>query len=589
MLAMLILCLAAGIITYYQIFKQGVFSALIMAILSIVSAIVAFNYFEILSSYLQDLGLGTYGPQAVCLVGLFMICLLILRLLTDQLIKGNMNFPLLIDRIGSGVFGLITALIVTGMIAIGFQLLPVPPSLIGFSRCPDLENPANESSLFPKGDNLVVGLIDLVSEYGFSGQNNFNHIHSNFLGDLYLNRLVLDPGSRREAGVESISLRESWVVNNTVIDVKTNEILSPDAGETFIGVRLTISGGDDKKKGAADGDGKVRFSMGQIRLAGYDENAAGQAGISAYPVGISYPGGITAEKLAINEGRLVSSGNATVDLLFSWPANLKKYPPKFVQFKRTAQAGMPSLTKIENAQPYAENLWDYVRRSSSFSSDLEKPATAAPDITCKKLAVVPDKNSQPVAAMMIPTETMMTENKAEITGKESMEKDSSGYRNLHIMLPSKTGSKEKDASPLFVPEGYTLVYLELNLSSSGLSTAVNVNLLPTLVDTYNREYTNVGFVFTGSVDKDSFVEFAYTVQDDSGELLAPKKTREKPFPDKSFLQEKAARISSGVLFYLIPSDDQIGLLGCRTRVNRVDSGEFWSLEYGIDVIPIPAP
>jgi hypothetical protein len=582
MLAMLILIVLAGIITYFQIFKQGIFSALIMAVLCIVSAIVALNYFEVLSVYLQNLGLGAYGPQAICLMGLFAVCLLILRLLTDQLIKGNMNFPLLVDRIGAGVFGMIAGLIITGMIAIGFQLLPLPPKILGFTRCPDLNNPQNESSLLPKGDNLAVGLIQLVSQYGFAGRNNFGHTHPEFLREIYLNRLVLDPASRREAGAESITLKDAWLVEDNARDIYKNEVLTPGVGETFVGVRVIISSGDDKKTGTADVDGKLRFTMGQFRLVGYDESLHNQPGLSSHPICIGYPGGVTAEKYALDAGRMVAAGNATLDLWFPWPMNLKKCPPQFVEFKRSARAPMPAPAKIEASKPYAENLWAFSRKNEN--ADLIKPAQADNNLFCRKLHTILNSESQPLEAMGIPSEQLLKEFQDKIVGKETMDLDPKGYKQVHIMLPTKS-NKEYTAKNLLIPNGYTLAYLEVDFQDYQ-SAGPDVGLLPTLVDNYNQEYVNTGFVFQGQLEKDTMVEFAYQASDADGSLLSQKKLLEKSYPDKSLLQEKGGKVQKAFVFYLVPANPQIGILGCRTRPNRSSTGDFWALEYGIDVLPV---
>ncbi|OQA01479.1 MAG: Colicin V production protein [Planctomycetes bacterium ADurb.Bin412] len=585
MLAMLILIVITGIITYFQIFKQGIFSALIMAVLCVISAFAAFNYFEVLSSYLQNLGLGSYGPQAICLLGLFTVCLLVLRLLADQLIKGNMIFPLLIDRIGAGVFGLIAGLIITGMIAIGFQLLPLPPKILGFTRCPDVTNPQKESSLLPKGDNLAVGLIQIASQYGFAGRNNFGHTHPDFLREIHWNRLVLDPASRREAGAESLALKEAWLVEGKTWDIYKNEAIVPGAGETFVGVRVMVSGGDDKQRGAADADGKLRFTMGQFRLVGYDENLRSQAGLSRYPVAIAYPGGVTAEAFTLEKGRMVTSGNATLDLWFPWPSNLKKYPPRFVEFKRSAQASLPPVAKIETTKPYQENIWASSRKSESGGADLVRPEQAGNSLICKRITVVSSPETQPLEAMGIPSEQMLKQFQDKLVGKESIQEDPKGYRQAQILLPSRTDIKEYTAKNLLIPGGYTLVYLEVDFQDYQAAGS-DVGLLPTLVDNYNREYVNTGFVLQGQLDKDTAMEFAYQASDEDGSLLSQKKLLEKPFPSKSLLQEKGGRIQKAFLFYLIPTDPVLGLLGCRTRTNRSGGGDFWALEYGMDVLTV---
>ena len=104
MIATLIICVMVGVLTFYQVFKQGLFSTTIMAVWTLVAAMIAFNYYEVLHEQLLKLGLVGYPTEAATLVGLFIVSLLILRLASDQLIKGNMKFTMLIDRIGGYEF-----------------------------------------------------------------------------------------------------------------------------------------------------------------------------------------------------------------------------------------------------------------------------------------------------------------------------------------------------------------------------------------------------------------------------------------------------------------------------------------------------
>ena len=64
-LAILAFLLIAGI-AYYQT-AQGLFSALIMTILAIVSAVVAFNYYELLAQSVFYNGFSAYA-DAICLM-----------------------------------------------------------------------------------------------------------------------------------------------------------------------------------------------------------------------------------------------------------------------------------------------------------------------------------------------------------------------------------------------------------------------------------------------------------------------------------------------------------------------------------------
>lgn len=93
MLGLVIFCVIAIFLLYIQVFTQGLFGTFLMAVLSLTAAAVAFNYYELLAAIINDQGLGWLGSYGASLLGIFVITLLILRLLSDRLIRGNMIFP----------------------------------------------------------------------------------------------------------------------------------------------------------------------------------------------------------------------------------------------------------------------------------------------------------------------------------------------------------------------------------------------------------------------------------------------------------------------------------------------------------------
>ncbi len=116
-------------IAFYQTI-QGCFGAMITAILTVLAAAVAFNYYEPLGALFAD-RLGAVADPAAMLV-VFVIPLLVLRILSDRFIRGNVVLGLWPDRIGGAIFGFVTATIMTGMFMIIFQMLPMPASIIGW-------------------------------------------------------------------------------------------------------------------------------------------------------------------------------------------------------------------------------------------------------------------------------------------------------------------------------------------------------------------------------------------------------------------------------------------------------------------------
>jgi len=351
MLAITFLCIMTAGLTYYQVFTQGLFSSLIMAVLSIVSAMVALNYYEPLAALLTDLGMASFGPKTISLLGVFVLTLLLLRELADRFIRGNMKFPQGIDRVGSTVFAIISSLTISGMVALGFQSLPLSATIMGFERCPKLDTPSEDKRLYPMGDAFVLSTFAKASNYCFAGTNSFQQVHPNMLRELYLNRVVAKDhkGSRQEAGSNAISIDKNKVrfINHEISYDKSQKKLEPGNGEVFLAVQLKIKSGTGKRgdRGAADVDKAIRFALCHVRMVGFNPDDKSSPGISRYPIGK-----LSNNDRTVTNGKLDSGNyfkkNATVDLLFKWPEKIKETPPLFVEFKRSARADMPSIKEL---------------------------------------------------------------------------------------------------------------------------------------------------------------------------------------------------------------------------------------------------
>ena len=122
-------------IAFYQVI-QGLFSALIMTILTVLCAAVAMGYYEPLASavlYTRQ----AETADAVALIALFVLPLLGLRMLVDRLIPGNVVFGRWADRIGGGVLGIFSGLIITGVLMVALQMLPFGASVLGYTPFDD--------------------------------------------------------------------------------------------------------------------------------------------------------------------------------------------------------------------------------------------------------------------------------------------------------------------------------------------------------------------------------------------------------------------------------------------------------------------
>ena len=342
MLAIAIFCIMTMILVYFQVFSQGLFGTLIMAVLSIVSAQVALNYYEPLAGVLADLGLASFGPQTISLMGLFVLTLLGLRELSDRFIRGNMTFPQIIDRSGSVVFALISSLTITGMIALGLQMSGAGAIFLIFDRCPELNNPKADKNLYPCGDAFVLSLMKQTSNYCFAGGNSFSQVHPDMLRDLHFNRLIPKnyEGSRHEAAQDAISIGTARFIRYDIRNTVSGQKMEVDVDERLLVMEINIRAGSGKRgdRGAGDVDNEIRVSLGDFRLVGFDPDDRSSEVYCRYPLGYLEADGQSTQGGPPDTGRHFSSRNVKVNLVFSWPRKANKIIPLFVDFKHSARA-----------------------------------------------------------------------------------------------------------------------------------------------------------------------------------------------------------------------------------------------------------
>src|SRR4051812_9860723 len=133
MLFSLIVIVLIGLIAYWH-YLQGFFSSAISAILAIIAALVAVGYHEQVVAMIG----GKFNDQAsaIALVCLFALTYGLLRVIFDMAIPGNVRFPVLLDRIGAPIMGVIAGIFAVGVWAIAAQTLPFGPSIAGYQRFP---------------------------------------------------------------------------------------------------------------------------------------------------------------------------------------------------------------------------------------------------------------------------------------------------------------------------------------------------------------------------------------------------------------------------------------------------------------------
>src|SRR5882762_9641810 len=133
MIFSLVVIVFVGIIAYWH-FLQGFFSAAISAILAIVAALIALSYQEDLAALFG--GRMNDQANAMCLVVIFAVTYFLLRVIFDWAIPGNVRFPVLLDKIGAPIMGIIAGIFAVGVLVVAAQTLPFGPSIAGYQRYP---------------------------------------------------------------------------------------------------------------------------------------------------------------------------------------------------------------------------------------------------------------------------------------------------------------------------------------------------------------------------------------------------------------------------------------------------------------------
>ncbi len=113
------LALIAGIAFFQSI--HGLMSSLIFCVLTILCLVLAFAVYEqvafdLLYAWKPDLAL------PISLAGCFSVPLILTRVGMDKLIQRASLLPAMVDRVGGIVFGLITALLIVGVLITAVQM-----------------------------------------------------------------------------------------------------------------------------------------------------------------------------------------------------------------------------------------------------------------------------------------------------------------------------------------------------------------------------------------------------------------------------------------------------------------------------------
>jgi hypothetical protein len=122
----------------YANLNEGIYGALIVLLLSLVSGVIALNFFGPIATFmivrhLPWAGFGRYTEGIIFLL-LYGGSLLGLRSLFDHMLTERVRFPVNVDRVGGVAIGLLTGIITVGAFIVACQMMPLNKQFMGYRK-----------------------------------------------------------------------------------------------------------------------------------------------------------------------------------------------------------------------------------------------------------------------------------------------------------------------------------------------------------------------------------------------------------------------------------------------------------------------
>jgi hypothetical protein len=269
----LILAIAA-----YQA-SQGLFTSLVNAVLTLLTAMLAFAYYEPLAASLRESGMQLLADGTAMML-LLAVPLIVLRFIVDRyIVTDNVSFGPWADRIGGGLLGLFNGVVLVGMAALAMQMLPFDASCMGY--LPYDANLQRKHTLMPfQPDEVVVSLADGLSRgsLGAAEAPALKDVHPNYPLELFCARNRAGRSGRITTPTDALTIEGAYLppTNAPWLENVPPDSLLSEAQQRLartIVVRVTV---DEQARSAKDD---------WFRLPGTHFCLVTKEGWRTYPVG----------------------------------------------------------------------------------------------------------------------------------------------------------------------------------------------------------------------------------------------------------------------------------------------------------------
>lgn len=524
MLLGIIILLLIAVIAYFH-YVQGLFSATISAVCAIVAAIVAVSYHENVINALLKGAMANYA-EGMMLVALFALTYVILRVILDKSIPGNVRYPLMVDKIGAATMGVVAGLFATGVLVLAAESLPFGPSIAGYARYSVQDRPVvipgnrgqqdsstfdevkdsvlNESRtaldpnkkntlLIPVND-MLVGVVSTLSSGALSNDHPLAAVHPDWPTELFGERAGVQVGSKRVLlnlpSLEMVHLVDLFKLDSVpemdsdFPDMRENKAsLAPAKGDTLKTApdEILLITRINFDNNGSDEDSKVRVSPLAVRLVGWQQKGDTKVYVNYNPIGTLEGASVLLRNKP--DDPLILAGGKSADFVFKVARAdlLKDENPKatdltikdgvFIEVKRMARMdlggksikGAPTFSKdVEVKRKDIEAFKMLPKRTETGESRAAVQTSAGP------LDVSAIKVSDKLFAPVNPGPYQGDSNVSFRSGNAAM-KDKK-FQKL-VVNPTDAlkmlGQGDNPLTDLYVPEGRKMVQVVAKAPAKG--------------------------------------------------------------------------------------------------------------------------
>jgi hypothetical protein len=362
----------------YQYIKGGIVVGFIFLMAVIIGTAMAFGYYEQMAGYVKDYDFIGAKAYPLAFFVLFIASFILVKEVANQVLKPDISFGAMIDKVGGVILGMLVGYIFAGAMLVVIGLMPYKINWLYGRFNDNLDNPplANRKILNP--DGFLSGVFSMLSNGSLRGTNSFAMVHADYIDQIFLNRHLISEGIMPIAANDAVSLaipgvRPAPEDLMAVSEQKDQppQSFTPEPGKILTLMRLQINATDLIPGNA--GEVQPKLALSQLRLVLKEKQDAGTVssgfGEVVYPIGyINSAGQLQTKPLNAILGK-EEFGTGALDFAFNIPASTT---PVLIEFRHNI---------IEEIRPMAAPAAQPPSDQPAAPQPSEEPNTTEPPVT----------------------------------------------------------------------------------------------------------------------------------------------------------------------------------------------------------------